>query len=123
MKNKKVLIIVISLLFVGCARGLKVSDDKVNILNKSEDESIMDAATALGSVAGSLAGKELTQEELNKITKELENDQEVRSAVESIADAMGGAKVQVKYCPKTGKRYNPDMKMCPVHKIPLEWVE
>ncbi|MFH1360349.1 MAG: hypothetical protein ABIJ41_04850 [Candidatus Omnitrophota bacterium] len=52
-----------------------------------------------------------------------ETTQDVRSAVEAIADSVSGQKVQVTYCPLCGRHYSGRVKICPVDQTPLEILE
>ncbi len=51
------------------------------------------------------------------------SDEEARSAVEAIREAVSTTASVVKYCPVTGKRYSPRLETCPVHGVTLENVE
>ena len=110
----------------GCASARKPSSlavDGGHLLNTNQDEDVYDAATALGSVAGSWTGEEMTEQELQEAAKRLQKDPEAKSAIESISTSFGRDKVQVKYSPATGKRYSADMEYDPetgVKLLPLE---
>ncbi len=110
----------------GCASARKPSSLAVeggHLLNTNEDEDVYDAATALGSVAGSWTGGEMTEQELQEAAKRLQKDPEAKSAIESISTSFDRDRVQVKYSPATGKRYSADMEYDPetgVKLLPLE---
>ncbi|HOD12518.1 MAG TPA: hypothetical protein PLO93_02285 [Candidatus Omnitrophota bacterium] len=53
-------------------------------------------------------------------TKESPND--VRSAIESVAGAVSAA-ARVKYCPTCGRRFSPQVNICPVDGTQLKEVE
>ncbi|MDP8265450.1 MAG: hypothetical protein P9M07_00730 [Candidatus Aceula meridiana] len=42
-----------------------------------------------------------------------ESDQEVQSAIESVAGAVTQTKVYIRYCPVCGRRFSPDQEKCP----------
>jgi len=48
-----------------------------------------------------------------EISSATESDQEVQSAIESVADAMTQAKIYIKYCPICGRRFSPTQEKCP----------
>ena len=86
--------------------------------NGAEDQKAMTA------VIGAVGGKQMTEEEMKKMMKSIENDPEAKSAVESISntfDPTQGRKI--KYSPATGKRYSADMEYDPETGVKLEYLE
>lgn len=128
MLCRKLIILGMCFLFAGCASARKPSLLAVeggHLLNTNEEEDVYDAATALGSVAGSWTGEDMTEQELQEAANRLQKDPEAKSAIESISASFDKDKVQiqVKYSPATGKRYSSDMEFDPetgVKLLPLE---
>lgn len=69
-----------------------------------------------------MAGRELTEEEVEDVIKDIESDEEARSAVETISDFMS-APARIKYSPATGKRYSADLEFDPETGVKLEYVD
>ena len=90
---------------------------------RSEGETDREAQEALTAVAGAVAGKPLSQEEIRQLEKQLREDKEAQSAVQAITGSMSASTPVVKYCPITGKRYAPHMEFCPEHNVPLKVVD
>jgi hypothetical protein len=78
---------------------------------------------SLKSVTESLSGTPLSDESFQELKKQIKNDPEAQTAVESITGAVGGKQAAVKYCPLTGRRYAAKLSACPIHNIELEFVE
>jgi hypothetical protein len=74
-------------------------------------------------VVGAVSGQDVNEEQLRKTAREIRKDPEARKAVEAITRSMGGAGVQIKYCPVDGKRYSPSLDKCPEHDVELKPVE
>jgi len=90
---------------------------------KSPGETNKDIQKAMGSIAEAIGGQPLSEEELKSLQKQIREEPQAQSAVQSITDAMGGKSMAVKYCPVTGKRYAVDIMACPVHDVTLKLVE
>lgn len=104
--------------------GLTMSGCSTAIPPMAEDETPEDVKSALGTVAGAIAGQgQLSDEELAELEQQLREDPEAQSAVQTITSSMSGTAARVKYCPQTGKRYAPRLDTCPIHNIPLESLE
>ena len=56
-------------------------------------------------------------------SKKEETVQDVRSAVESVADAVTGKDACVKYCPVCGRHYSCRVNICPFDQAPLKKVQ
>jgi len=59
----------------------------------------------------------------SEVVKQLRQDENARSAVETIAESLDSNKVMIKYSPATGKRYSADQEYDPetgVKLLPLE---
>jgi len=90
---------------------------------KTDQETSPEVYTAMESVAGALAGKDMTQEELKDLSTQIRNDPEAQSAVELITHTISGDKPRIKYSPSTGKRYAPHLEVDPETGEKLEWLE
>ncbi len=106
-----------TLLLVLCAAGCQTvpAGNSPPVLGSKKE-----MAQAVGQVADAITGQELTEEQKRKLTKDIQSDKDTQSALNVIADAMDLKKIVIKYCPVDGKRYNPSVETCPVHKVKLE---
>ena len=110
----KYLLIVSFVLFLfGCQTTSQVQGSK---------ENTEDVGEVLSAIAGALSGKTLSEEEIRNLEEQIRTDEEAQSAIQSIADSVGGKVPSVKYCPVTGRRYASHLKICPEHQVPLEVV-
>ena len=91
--------------------------------NVEKNETNKDVQTALETIAGAVSQKDLTEEEIKNFEKQLRKDEEAQSAVRVISDSMTGKNIRIKYCPIGGKRYDPKIEECPIHKVKLEYIE
>ena len=82
-------------------------------------ESPREVGTAVGSVVGGLTGQDVSEADLRRLIKDIQKDEEARSAVEAIGTALSPTPVRVRYCPVTGKHYSARVKICPIHNVPL----
>lgn len=89
---------------------------------KSQTENNQDVQVAVESIAEAVSGRELTEEEKKDFIRRLKSDEEAQSAVEVLTNTMSQPPVKVKYCPLTGKRYAPNVNICPEHNVKLEVV-
>ena len=103
------MIVIVS--FLGCAT-----------LKQKQSREAEDMTTALQSVAGALAGQELTAEDIKSLKKEIQTNDETRHAVKEITDSLQQP-AQVKYCPIDGQRYSAGLKLCPVHHVELKEIQ
>ena len=78
--------------------------------------------TALQAVVGGVSGQEVQEQDLRGLIRQVQKDEEARSAVESISEAVGQTPPVVMYCPLCGGRYSPELKLCPIHNVPLKTV-
>lgn len=87
-------------------------------------ESRKEQEQSIKSVVGAISGKSLSDEDFNKLKRDISSDPQARSAIESISGSMrsGGAQV-VKYCPVDGERYAAHLRVCPEHNVILEVLE
>jgi len=90
---------------------------------RDEAESSADVQEAITAVAGALSGRELNEEEKSNLKQQIRTDKEAQSAIQAISGSVSGKDKTVKYCPLTGERYAPHLETCPVHGVPLEWVD
>ena len=91
-----------------------------NSQDQKKAENLQEVQSALGVVAGAVAGKELSPEELKKLGQQIQSDPAVQSAVAEITDTLSVQPAVVKYCPLDGQRYAPELEYCPVHGVVLE---
>lgn len=102
------------LCIAGCQAAIKTGANQ-----KTEEDSL----EVLSSVAGAISGKNVTQDELKALGRQLRKDPEAQSAVKTITDSLNGGNRIIKYCPIEGERYAPNLTVCPVHKVKLELLE
>jgi len=107
----RVIILVLMLFLTGC-QTLRQP--------KAKMESREDVQSALETITEALSGRQLSEEELNNLARDLKTDKEAQSAIQSITNSMSGKKVNIKYCPVTGKRYAPSLVNCPEHGVALK---
>ncbi len=82
-------------------------------------ESQKDVISAMESVLGNVAGKPVSQKDLEKLNRAIQKDPEAKSAVQTITNSLRAEQV-VKFCPIDGERYSPKFENCPVHHVPLK---
>jgi hypothetical protein len=87
------------------------------------EETREDVEESLTAVAGALSGKQLSEEDVRNLEKQLREDEKAQSAVQAITESISTKAPVVKYCPVDGKRYAPHMETCPEHGVPLKIVE
>lgn len=113
MIPQHIFVLVVSVIFLA---GCQTAPAK----NIPSQESHKDIANAVGQVADALSGQELTPEQRKKLVRDIQKDKDAQSALRSISGAMDVKQTGIKYCPVDGKRYSPDMQVCPAHKVKLE---
>ena len=87
----------------------------------SQDESQKEMKSSLEAIAKSIAGKDLSAEELRKLEKQMRTDKDAQSAVKSITNDLGGTEKKIiKYCPVDGQRFSARVPMCPEHNVALK---
>jgi len=59
----------------------------------------------------------------NKTVTTSESQMEARSAIESVAGAVSTTTARVKYCPVCGRRFSPQVSVCPFDGAQLKEVE
>ncbi len=89
---------------------------------QAQKESAKEAQSALGSVAGAVVGRELTNEEQRRLEQQIKTDPEAQKAVEAITNTMSNPAKVIKYCPVDGKRFASSLQECPEHKVLLKVV-
>jgi len=118
--------IILGSIFIIC--GCQTISPNINHQENSKDnenikESNEEIQTALESIIGVISQKDAEQVDLRALGKQLRKDKEAQSAVRVISDSMSGKNLRIKYCPESGRRYDPKIIICPIHEIPLEYVE
>jgi hypothetical protein len=111
---------VFSVLLSGCATTK--NSPAVNS-PKGQVESTKDVTEALEAVVGAVSGQDVNTSDLKGLIQDIRQDEETRSAVESISGALAQPAGRVHYCPVDGKRFSPKITTCPDHKVPLQWVD
>jgi len=91
--------------------------------SKGEMESRKDVQKALGAMTEAISGKQLSEEKLKNLAKDLRTNEDTQSAIQSITGSMSGKEVKIKYCPVDGQRYAPSLTECPEHKVQLKLLE
>lgn len=86
-------------------------------------ESTQETLSAAEAVAGAVSGKDLTEQDLRRVARQVQNDPEAKQAVESISGALRSPGSGVKYCPIDGRRYDAHFSRCPEHNVPLKDLE
>ena len=87
---------------------------------KTSDESQQEAVSAMEKVLGTVSGEKIDEKRLRELDREMKNDPQAKSAVETIANSVSGQGQVIKYCPVDGERYGPKFEECPVHHVPLK---
>lgn len=105
------ILLVCTFIISGCATTQRSSSRK-----PTRKESI----ETLKTVASAVSGKELTDDDVKDLGKQIRNDPEAKSAIESITQSVTGTNRVVKYCPLTGKRYASHIIVCPEHDVELK---
>ena len=79
--------------------------------------------SAMTSVGEAVTGKQLSDEQIKDLRHKVITDKETRSAVETISASLSGQQPKGNYCPITGKRYAPNITICPEHGEKLISIE
>ena len=85
-------------------------------------ETRQDEIQAIQSVVGGVSGKEVSEQDLRKLSADLKKDKDAQAALEAIANPMTQG-VHVKYCPVDGKRFSGNLKTCPEQDVELKDVQ
>ena len=109
---------ILILFFCGC-QTMNSGHPLDNSVSESRDEE----ESAFLAVVGAVTEKKLSEGDLHSLAKELRNDKEAQSAIKKITNSVSNKNIRVKYCPLTGKRYAPNILICPEHGVELKWVE
>ena len=83
-------------------------------------EKISQEENDLRSVAGSVGGGPLTEEEFKNLKKQAQSNPEAQSAVESIKNSWQKNKQNIKFCPVDGERFSATVTTCPTHGVELK---
>lgn len=87
---------------------------------KTSGESQQEAVSAMEKVLGTVSGEKIDEKKLRELDREMKNDPQAKSAVETIANSVSGQGRVIKYCPVDGERYGPKFEECPVHHVVLK---
>ncbi len=86
-------------------------------------ESTSQVVSALGAVTEGLTNQDISQKDLRNLAIRVQKDPQVKSAVQSINQALSVQQGCVKYCPVDGQRFSCNVDVCPIHKVKLKIVE
>ena len=111
---RKSLALGVVFIFFGCATTAPPEGHK---------ETKQDVQSAVEAVATAITGQEMSEEELRELNRQIREDKEAQSAVQSITNTLSDASLSVKYCPVTGKRYSSHLTECPQHHVKLKELE
>jgi len=112
--------LILFLVFGGCTTA---APEKLLLNHPPARESAQETVSAVGSIAGAISGRELTEQDLRKVSRQIQNDREAKQAVERITRALSSPGVGVKYCPVDGRRYDARFFRCPDHDVLLKELE
>lgn len=113
MKNRLLILLVLAVFVSGCRTTKPVN---------SAGETVQDVQKSVGTVASVMTGRKMSDEDVKKLERQMQNDPEARRAMESVTQSMGSQAV-IKYCPIDGERYAGSMETCPIHNVKLEIVQ
>ncbi len=123
LKRKAVINLTILLTFcIGCSSALRSSSKKSTNESQSQEKK-SEVTSAIKSVVQSLSQEEMSPEDLKGLTKQIREDKETQTAVQSISEAMQGGQDFVKYCPIDGQRFHSKFETCPTHNVLLQAIE
>ena len=77
-----------------------------------------EAEQNMAVVASGIIKENLTTQDMRALEESLKKDPEARDAVGTVTRSMAEQKV-IKYCPKCGARYAPNIEICPIDKTKL----
>ena len=107
-------ILILSLLILG---GCQTAPSKV------KKDSMAETISAFGTVTEGLTNQSVSQKDLKNLSIQVQKDPQVKSAVQSINQALSVQQTGVKYCPIDGQRFDGSVDICPIHKVKLKVVE
>jgi beta-xylosidase len=92
-------------------------------LKKAHDQEVM--IDAVKTVAESVGGREMSDQDMKNLIRDIRTDPDTRSAVEAIQSAVNPQSDdgRIKFSPATGKRYAPHMEYDPETGVKLEYVQ
>ena len=88
-----------------------------------QKDSMQDAISAFGTVTEGLTNQPVSQQDLKKLSVQVQKDPQAKSAVQSINQALTVQQAGIKYCPIDGQRFDASVDTCPTHHIKLKVVE
>ena len=116
MKNFLPLVLAAIIALTGCQTTQTKNETK-------KPGSASEAVTALSTVTEGLTNQGVSKQDLKNLTVQVQKDPQVKSAVQSINQALDAQQTGVKYCPVDGQRFDASVDTCPVHKVKLKLVE
>lgn len=114
MKNTVYTYLAIVVFFLTGCQTIKAKKGQLEYLEQSQE--------SIGSITEAVTGKPLTEEEKKNLEKQLTEDPEAISAVESIANTVAQP-ARIKYSPVTGKRYAGHLEVDPETGAKLLWLD
>ncbi len=90
---------------------------------RSSSETNKDALSAAQTMANSLSGKNLTDQQIKELSRDIQKNKDTQTAIQSITRAVSSNRVKVHYCPVDGERFSFQVKVCPQHHVLLKEVE
>lgn len=73
-------------------------------------------------VAKELTGRDVNDEELYRMGQMLQQNAQTQNAIQAITNSLT-QKPNIKYCPIDGKRFAPNLTVCPDHQVELKVLE
>jgi len=115
-----VLMVSLLMIVMGCTstRQQILAQD---VAGKSGDR--QEALEALHSMTEAVSGKDVSQQDMVDLARDIDQNEEAATAVKAITDSLQGEGISYKYCPICGKRYHPKFTYCPLHHVLLKDVE
>ena len=102
------------ILITGCATS------RPSTPSAMRGETPREAAAALGSVVGAISGKDVDEQDLRDLSRQIQQDPQAQQAIESVANAVSGTDLKLKYCPVDGQRFSAKFMVCPQHNVALQ---
>jgi hypothetical protein len=88
-----------------------------------KEESLSTKISAFGTVTEGLTNQNISQKDLKNLAIQVQKDPQVKSAVQSVNEALKAQQTGVKYCPIDGQRFDTSVDLCPIHHVKLKTVE
>ncbi len=86
-------------------------------------DSLSESISTLGTVTEGLTNQNVSKQDLRNLVISVGKDPQVKTAVQSVTQALSVQQTGVKYCPMDGQRFDVSVKECPIHHVQLKLVE